>query len=96
MQMLTLLGRRWWLVLPVIIAVALFVWQMQEDNGWLELAFGGFAWLYWLSLLAWALLTTVAIRQHRVWWLVVSAPFVLYPAYNAAWLLAVCASGSCL
>jgi len=96
MQTLKLLRRHWWLPLPIILAVALPLWQTQFRYGWLEMALGGFAWLFWLGALAWAVLTAAAIRQHRAWWLLITAPLVLYPVVSAALLLVACAGGDCL
>lgn len=87
---------RWWLMLPVLIAVALPLWQMQFRYGWLDMAFGSFAWLFWTLGLIWLVLTVAAIRQHRAWWLLITAPLVLYPVIMSLGLLAACATGNCL
>jgi hypothetical protein len=89
-------SRRWWLALPIIIAVALPLWQAQFRDGWLEMALGGFAWLFWAAVVGWAVLTAAAIRRHHAWWLLITAPFVLYPVVMAAGLLMSCAGGDCL
>ena len=90
------LSHRWWLLLPAIIAVALPVWQTQFRYGWLEMAVGSFAWLFWIAVLAWGVLIAFAIRRHRAWWLLITAPLVLYPVGIAASLLIACAGGDCL
>jgi hypothetical protein len=96
MQTLTMASRRWWLILPVLIALALPFWQTQFQYGWLEMALGGFAWLFWIAVLTWLALVAVAIRRYRAWWLLISAPLILYPVVMALGLLAACASGDCL
>lgn len=88
--------RPWWLLLPLVVAVALPLWQTQLRYGWLDMAFGGFAWLFWIAVVVWAVLTAAAIRRHRAWWLLVTVPFVLYPVVMAVTLLAACARGDCL
>ena len=93
----TPLSRRWWLSIPIIIiGVALPFWQLQFPYGWLEMALGGFAWLFWMIVVAWAVLTIIAIRRHRAWWLLITAPLVLYPVVMAALLIAGCMGGDCL
>jgi hypothetical protein len=89
-------SRRWWLLLPIVIAVALPLWQTSFRYGWLEMALGSLAWLFWIAVFAWAVLTVAAIRRYRAWWLLITAPFVLYPIVMAVGLLAACAGGDCL
>ena len=96
MQTLPIVNRHWWLFLPVLIAVALPLWQTRFRYGWLEMALGDFAWLFWIAVLAWLVLVAVAIRRHRSWWLLITAPLVLYPVVMAVGLLAACAGGDCL
>ena len=96
MQTFPMLRHRWCLFLPIIIALAMPLWQTQFRGGWLEMALGSFGWLFWISVLAWGVLTAAAIRRHRSWWLLITAPLVLYPVVAAAWLLAACAGGDCL
>ncbi|TMM48787.1 hypothetical protein [Qipengyuania marisflavi] len=88
--------RRWLLSVLIIIAGALVLWQTQFRYGWLEMALGSFAWLFWIAVVAWGALTAVAIRRHRAWWLLIAAPVVLYPVVMAAGLLVSCAGGDCL
>lgn len=96
MQIAPTASHRWWLLLPIIIAVSLPLWQTQFRYGWLEMALGSFAWLFWLAVATWGVLTAAAIRRHRAWWLLITAPFVLYPVGMAVGLLAACAGGDCL
>jgi hypothetical protein len=84
------------LILPVVIAVALAIWQSRLEYGWLEMALGGQAWLFWSALLLWAMLVGVALKRHRAWWLLLTAPLILYPAALSALVLAACARGDCL
>ena len=89
-------SRLWWLLPPIIIAVALPFWQAQLDDGWLEMALGGFAWLFWIAVVAWGVFTGMAIRRFQAWWLLITAPLVLYPVLMALVLLGACAQGNCL
>jgi ABC-type spermidine/putrescine transport system permease subunit II len=79
----------------LVIAVALALWQTQLQYGWLEMALGGFAWAFWIAVIAWGTLTAAAIHRHRAWWLLITAPIVLYPVVMAIGLLASCARGDC-
>ena len=96
MQTFPKVSHRWWILLPILIAVALPLWQTQFQYGWLEMALGGFAWLFWIAVLTWLVLVVVAIRKHRTWWLLITAPLILYPVIMAVVLLAACAGGDCL
>ena len=87
---------RWWLLLPVIIAVLLPIWQTQFRYGWLEMALGSFAWLFWIVVVVWAALIFAAIRRHRAWWLLLTAALVFYPVGISVLILAACATGDCL
>jgi hypothetical protein len=60
------------------------------------MALGRFAWLFWIAVAAWILVTFIAIRRHRAWWLLITAPLVLYPVVTAFGTLAACATGDCL
>jgi hypothetical protein len=96
METLPIVRRRWWMVGPIIIAVALALWQTQFRDGWLEMALGRFARLFWIAVIGWGASTAAAIRRHRAWWLLITAPVVLYPVVMAAGLLLACAGGDCL
>ena len=82
--------------IPLVIAVAIPVWQSQFKYGWLEMALGGWAWLFWIAVLAWAVCVVLAIKRFKLWWLLLSAPLILFPVVMAGVLLAACATGDCL
>lgn len=90
------IASKWLVILPVIIAIALPIWQMQLEYGWVQMAFGRFAWLFWALALLWVVLVTVAIRRHRWWWLLITAPFVLFPVFMLGVVLVACAPGNCI
>lgn len=81
---------------PIFIAVAMPLWQSQLEYGWLELALGHRAWLFWITVSVWGLTVILAIRTLRVWWVLVTAPPVLYPVGIAIALLIECSKGNCL
>ena len=81
------------LVLPILISVSLAIWQTQFRDGWLEMAFS--SWLFWIAALAWLVLVFAAIRIHRAWWLLITAPFVLWPVIASLLLLVICLGGDC-
>jgi hypothetical protein len=82
--------------IPIVIAVGLPVWQSQFKDGWLEMALGGWAWLFWIAVLAWTVCVALAIKRFKLWWLLLSAPLVLLPVVMAGGIIAACATGDCL
>jgi hypothetical protein len=82
--------------IPIVIAVALPVWQSQFKDGSLGMAFGGWMWLFWIAVLTWTVCVVLAIKRFKQWWLLLSAPFVLFPVVMAGGILAACATGDCL
>ncbi|WP_044563603.1 hypothetical protein [Azospirillum sp. B4] len=83
-------------ILAVAITAALPVWRFSVEYGWLEVAFGRFAMFFWLAVVAWVISVICAIRWQRRWWLLLTAPVVLYPVMGAAVFMAHCAQGDCL
>lgn len=77
---MTALPRYLYAVPPMAIALSLFVWQLLAQFDWLEIAFGPWAWLYWVAALLWAGSATLAVR--RVKWgtlVMLAAPAALFP-----------------
>ena len=87
---------KWLAVVPVLIATALPLWQIQLEYGWVQMAFGRFAWLYWTLTLIWTVLVAAAIRGYRWWWLLITAPFVLFPIFMVGVVLVACSGGNCI
>lgn len=87
----------WLAIVPLLIASGLAIWQKRAPFGSLELAFGKFAWLFWICLTVWLLDVVLAIRRRRWWLLLLTAPFVLYPVCMAFLLIGACLmGGECL
>jgi len=83
-------------VVAVAIAVTIPVWQAITKHGWLDLALGRLWPLFWVVVGVWIVCIVCALRWKRRWWLLVTAPLVLYPVAATGVLLAACASGNCL
>ena len=81
---------------PVLIAAAMPLWQMQFRYGWLGMALGTWAWLFWTAVLTWLVCVVLAIKRFKGWWLLLTTPLVLFPVVMAGGLLAACATGDCL
>ena len=96
MQISPKLTQRWWVLLPILIAGAMPIWELQVEYGWLDMGAGQHARLFWFAVVAWLVLTFAAIKRYRAWWLLITAPFVLYPVVMMFGLLAACAHGDCL
>ena len=78
------------------ITVAIPIWQKFEEYGWLSIALGANGLWYWLAILVWMVSVPLVIRWRRRWWLLLTAPIVLYPAFMAGGLIAACSTGNCL
>ena len=96
MKIADILGQRWWLAVPVLIAMALPIWATQLEAGWLEMTFGHNSAIYWFAALAWLVLTVAGIRHYRAWWLLITAPIVLFPIIVGFGLFMACSRGDCL
>ena len=83
-------------IIPIVVAIALPIWQSRFEGGWLEMALGAWAWLFWAAVLAWAVCVTLAIKRFKWWWLLLTMPLVLAPVVMAGGLLVACATGDCL
>jgi hypothetical protein len=78
------------------LAVSLFLWQATRPDGWLEAAFGALALLFWTGIGFWLLAGIFALRERQHWWVIVTAPFALYPVAMAALLYVACLQGNCI
>lgn len=86
----------WLAATAVVIAVALPGWQMVTEYGWFGVAFGDFAAVFWAVILVWVLCVVCVLRWQRRWWILITAPVVLYPVVMSGFLLGACAVGNCL
>jgi hypothetical protein len=82
-------------LLALIIPVAFLVGQSFFRHGWLDMALGQFAIIFWIAAIAWAAALLVSLRRKQ-WWALLSAPLALYPIVGVALLLYECAQGNCL
>lgn len=78
------------------IAVGLFLWQATRTGGWFEAAFGGSANLFWVAVAVWLITSVLSVRKRQYWWVIVTAPFAIYPIAMVAVLAGACARGNCL
>ncbi|MBB6252523.1 hypothetical protein FHS74_003083 [Nitrospirillum iridis] len=83
-------------ILAIAITVALLVWKSSVQYGWLEVTFGRCGVFFWLAALVWAISVTCVIRWQRRWWLLLTAPVVLYPVVAGVVFMAHCVQGDCL
>jgi hypothetical protein len=77
----------------IAVPLTFVLWQALAPRGWFEVAFHPLAWI--LSVV-WLVCTAAVVRRKRRWWLLLGAPAVFYPLYQAARLFAVCSTGDCL
>ncbi|WP_241052731.1 hypothetical protein [Achromobacter xylosoxidans] len=80
------------LVFVILAAVALLL--VRSD--WLMVGLGPYFPAYWAAVLAWLVCITLAIRRQRRWWLLLTAPVVLYPAVRVAAFLVECSQKACI
>jgi hypothetical protein len=79
-----------------ILAVGIFLWQANLEDGWLEAAFGPPSTVFWLLIAAWLSVSILALRRRQHWWVVATAPFAIYPIFMAAILFGACVQGNCI
>ncbi|WP_145618723.1 hypothetical protein [Nitrospirillum bahiense] len=82
-------------VVAVAIAVAMAVWMAVAQYGWLEGVVRHPA-LFWGTVLGWAISVINVIRWRRRWWLLATAPIVLFPVIGTVMLAIECGRGNCL
>jgi hypothetical protein len=78
------------------LAIAISLWQATRDGGWLEAAFGGLATPFWIAVALWIAASWLAVRKRQHWWVILTAPFAIYPIAMAALLSAACLRGNCI
>jgi hypothetical protein len=76
----------------VLIAAAFPVWQSFTEYGWLGVVFGNFATAFWLAVLIWVGCVAGAIICARRWWVLLTAPIVLFPVFMSGLLVVATAS----
>jgi|GEM_PF-3574239 len=77
------------------VAVAVPIWERLAVYGWLELTLGRLP-IFWVVVLFWIVAVSGAIRWRKRWWLLATAPPVLYPAAFLSLLMFECSRGNCL
>jgi hypothetical protein len=82
-------------LLALAIPIAFLIAQLFFRYGWLEMALGRYAIVFWIVAGAWLCALIVSFRR-RQWWALLSAPLALYPIVLSAMLLTSCAQGDCL
>ncbi len=82
-------------LMALLIPVAFLFGQLFFRYGWLEMALGQFALVFWILVVAWAAAVIVSVRR-RQWWALLGAPVALYPGLGSALILISCAQGNCL
>nr|WP_315458712.1 hypothetical protein [uncultured Sphingorhabdus sp.] len=85
--------RFWPSASAVGLTLAMFVWQFQFEYGWLQMAT---SWLFWVGAIVWGYLVFLGIKRWRHWWLLLTAPIVLYPIGLFTVLIVACSQGNCL
>ena len=76
-------------------AILLLIWLMRAESA-LDVAVGEHAYSYWAAVLAWIICTAGSLLWLRRWWLLLTAPIMLYSALPAALIVAACLQGDCL
>ena len=82
-------------LLALIIPVAFLIVPHFLEGGWLEMAIGALAALFWAAVLVWITAVVISVRRKQ-WWALLGAPIALYPVLLSAALLYECARGNCL
>ncbi|MGU3493879.1 hypothetical protein ACLBXM_07550 [Xanthobacteraceae bacterium A53D] len=80
----------------LVIAAGLLVWQLVAEAGPLGPFINGNIVLFGPLLLVWLACVIAAIRWRRRWWLLVTAPVVLFPVAVVIAIIRACLDGRCL
>ena len=80
----------------LLITAGLLIWSIVDGQGWFGVAFGSLYLLFWAAILAWLACVILAIRRYRRWWILSTAPLVLYPVFASALLVGACLAGNCI
>ena len=83
-------------IFAIVIAIALAIWQATVNYGWFGMVFGPLGAVFWLTVVLWIGCVAGAILWRRRWWVLLTAPALLYPIFMSGMLLAACMRGDCL
>lgn len=90
------IAANWLTAIAIGIAAVLPLWQAMTEYGWLGIAFGRLSLLFWAVVLVWIVSVVCVLRWQRRWWVLLTAPIVLYPVVMSGALLGACTRGDCL
>lgn len=82
------------LTILIFVILAAVVLLMRVD--WLTVGLGPYFPAYWTAVLAWLVSVVLVIRRQRRWWVLVTAPVVLYPAVMVGYFLIECSRKACI
>ncbi|CAB3846076.1 hypothetical protein LMG26842_02588 [Achromobacter dolens] len=80
------------LLVTIFAAVALLLTRVD----WLTLGLGRYFPAYWAAMLLWLACVVLVLRRQRRWWVLVTAPVVLYPAVMVGHFLIECSRKACI
>lgn len=80
------------LIFVILAAVALLL----IGGDWLMVGLGPYFPAYWAAVLVWLVCVVLVIRRQRRWWVLSTAPIVLYPAVMAGYFLIECSRKACI
>jgi len=86
----------WLTAIAIGIAAVLPLWQAVTEYGWLGVAFGRRSLLFWAAVVVWIVCVVCVLRWRNRWWVLLTAPIVLYPVVMSGALLGACVKGDCL
>ena len=81
-------------ILIFVILAAVVLLLMRVD--WLTVGLGPYFPAYWTAVLAWLVSVVLVIWRQRRWWVLVTAPVVLYPAVMVGYFLIECSRKACI
>lgn len=85
----------WLSGVAVAIAGVMLPWQMFAEDAWFGMAFGALSLVFWTLAVIWFVSVAYLLGWARRWWILITAPVVLFPIAMACTVLIQCARGNC-
>lgn len=86
----------WMTGLAIAISIIILAWVLAglHDERFI-IPVPGAGYVFWIMIFAWTICVTCAVLWRRRWWLLLTAPFLLFPVYIIGAVVVSCLQGRC-